>query len=182
MLIKVTLNEVGLSRILDHVKDKGTFAVIGSQDKDTKKSRYFELIELIRKLPYRVGWNNLKGTYTYDDGTTGFEDSLIIYNIKKEDAVRIGREINQESIIWKDEDFFGFLDQNGNEDGTLNRGISFNSDDVKLYGSKLLGKHNNAKPFIFEASLIESNNTGSNFSRHNKGTTSYPLFSISYNS
>ena len=34
---KYTLNEAGLSRILQHTTDDITFAVIGSQDKDTKR-------------------------------------------------------------------------------------------------------------------------------------------------
>ena len=128
----VQLNEVGLSRIIDHIKDKKSFAIIGSQDKDTKESRYNELLQLLRKIPYRVGWNNLEGTYTYDNGEVGSEDSLIIYNIKKEDALNIAKKINQESIIWKDENFFGFLTAEGEEDGNFGGNLSFL--DSELFG------------------------------------------------
>lgn len=172
----VQLNEVGLSRILDHIKDKKSFAIIGSQDKDTKESRYDELLQLLRKIPYRVGWSNLEGTYTYDNGEVGSEDSLIIYNIKKEDALKIAKKINQESIIWKDENFFGFLTADGEEDGNFGGNLSFDKDAVKAFGSKLKGKHNNAKGFVFEASLVETTNRGSNFSRQNRAeVVKYPL-------
>lgn len=175
----VQLNEVGLSRIIDHIKDKKSFAIIGSQDKDTKESRYNELLQLLRKIPYRVGWNNLEGTYTYDNGEVGSEDSLIIYNIKKEDALKIAKKINQESIIWKDENFFGFLTAEGEEDGNFGGNLSFDKDAVKAFGSKLKGKHNNAKGFVFESSLVETTNRGSNFSRqHRAGVVKYPILKI----
>ena len=175
----VQLNEVGLSRIIDHIKDKKSFAIIGSQDKDTKESRYNELLQLLRKIPYRVGWNNLEGTYTYDNGEVGSEDSLIIYNIKKEDALDIAKKINQESIIWKDENFFGFLTAEGEEDGNFGGSLSFDKDAVKAFGSKLKGKHNNAKGFVFESSLVETTNRGSNFSRqHRANVVKYPILKI----
>ena len=175
----VQLNEVGLSRIIDHIKDKKSFAIIGSQDKDTKESRYNELLQLVRKIPYRVGWNNLEGTYTYDSGEVGSEDSLIIYNIKKEDALNIAKKINQESIIWKDENFFGFLTAEGEEDGNFGGNLSFDKDAVKAFGSKLKGKHNNAKGFVFESSLVETTNRGSNFSRQSKAeVVKYPILKI----
>ena len=154
---------------MKHTKDKTTFAVIGSQDKDTKEDRYQELISEIRKIAgkgNKIGYNNLEGTYTYDDGTVGVESSVIIYNISKEDALRIANKLNQESIIWKDDNFFGFLTADGKEDGELGRGISLDKEAVKSYGSKLKGKHNNAKGFVFE--MLVPTNRGSNFSRQNK--------------
>lgn len=165
--------EDGLSRILQHTEDKNTFAVIGSEDKDTKKDKSQELLrevsELSRKVrdKRKIGFKHLQGTYTYDDGTLASERSLIIYNITKEEALRIARKLNQESIIWKDENFFGFLDMNGNADGELGRGINLDNEKVLSYGSKLLGKHNKAKGFVFEA--LEHSFTGSTFSKQNRG-------------
>lgn len=180
------LNETGLSRINQHISDKGTFAIIGSQDKDTKKDRFNELISEVSKVTdkakkedRKVGFNHLEGTYTYDNGEVGTEKSLIIYNITKEEAMRIMRKLNQESIIWKDDSFFGFLDANGNEDGTFNGNMSFNKDMVSQFGSKLRGKHNNAQGFVFEAFLVETNNRGNNFSKQNRAVINkLKLFSI----
>ena len=178
---KYVLNEVGLSRIIQHTTDEGTFAIIGSQDKDTREDRFSELLQMVEdvakkdKSGKRIGWNHLEGTYTYDDGTTGVEKSLIIYNIPKDKALAIAKKLNQESIIWKDTDFFGFLTSDGIPDGELGRGISFDKDAVELYGSKLLGKHNNAKKFVYEANLVETSNRGSNFSRHNSSSVKKEL-------
>lgn len=178
--------EDGLSRILQHTEDKNTFAVIGSEDKDTKKDRSQELLrevsELSRKLrdKRKIGFKHLQGTYTCEDGTLASERSLIIYNITKEEALRIARKLNQESIIWKDENFFGFLDMNGNADGELGRGINLDNEKVLYYGNKLLGKHNKAKGFVFEA--LEYSFTGSTFSRQNKGEMKHiKILSIGFN-
>lgn len=178
--------EDGLSRILQHTEDKNTFAVIGSEDKDTKKDRSQELLrevsELSRKLrdKRKIGFKHLQGTYTYEDGTLASERSLIIYNITKEEALRIARKLNQESIIWKDENFFGFLDMNGNADGELGRGINLDNEKVLSYGSKLLGKHNKAKGFVFEA--LEYSFTGSTFSRQNRGEMKHiKILSMGFN-
>lgn len=178
------LNETSLSRILQHTQDKDTFAVIGSQDKDTKKDRYTELLDEIAKLQKKysdkkIGFNHLKGTYTYEDGTVGTESSLIIYNIPKEEALRIAKKLNQESIIWKDDNFFGFLTAEGKEDGDLGRGLSFDKDAVQAYGSRLSSKHNKGKPFIFEAFLVTTTNRGSNTSKQHKSQINeYSLFRI----
>jgi len=183
-----SLNETSLSRILQHTQDKDTFAVIGSQDKDTKKDRYTELLDEIAKLQKKyddrkIGFNHLKGTYTYEDGTVGTESSLIIYNIPKEEALRIAKKLNQESIIWKDNNFFGFLTAEGREDGDLGRGLSFDKDAVQAYGSRLSSKHNKGKPFIFEAFLVTTTNRGSNTSRQNKShINEHSLFKVRVNS
>lgn len=179
-----SLNETSLSRILQHTQDKDTFAIIGSQDKDTKKDRYTELLDEIARVQKKyadkkIGFNHLKGTYTYEDGTVGTESSLIIYNIPKEEALRIAKKLNQESIIWKDDNFFGFLTAEGKEDGDLGRGLSFDKDAVQAYGSRLSSKHNKGKPFIFEAFLVTTTNRGSNTSKQHKSQINeYSLFKI----
>lgn len=167
ILTEAIFNEDGISRILSHVNDDDTFAIIGSQDKDTKENRFDELLSLIRSVASKekkIGWKYLEGTYTYEDGTTGLENSIIVYNISKEDALRIAKLLNQESIIWKDKDFFGFLTSDGIEDGELGRGMSFDKDKASMYGSKLLGKHNKAKAFVFE--VLESSIKGNMFSKY----------------
>lgn len=106
------LLETSYGRIYQHLTDSVTFAIIGSDDKDTHESRYDELRDLIRKYSEKNkirGFNYVKGTYTYDSGEVAFEKSFILYNISKETALEIARQVNQESIIWKDDDFFGII-------------------------------------------------------------------------
>ena len=164
------LNEGGLSRILTHLKDDVNFAIIGTRDKDTHKDRSnelsFDLGALKNTLHDRgitIGWKELVGRYTYEDGSVDDETSYIIYNIPKEDALRLASRINQETIIWKDDNFFGFLDMNGNSKwDELGRGMNFSSDDVKSFGSALSTyghkrdyRHNKGVSFIFEMLSVD---------------------------
>lgn len=150
------LNEVSLSRIYQHTKDDKSFAIIGAQDQDTKKDRSQELIDKLRELTKKysgIGYNLLQGEYTYEDGTTGGEYSYVIYNIPKEEALKIAKDLNQESIIWKDDSFFGFLKQDGTPDGEFENGeknMSFSKEDTKAFSSRIPGKHNRSQKFVFK--------------------------------
>lgn len=150
------LNEVSLSRLYQHTKDDKSFAIIGTQDQTTKEDRRQELDDLIRDISSKypnIGYNTLKGKYTYEDGLTGNETSYIIYNIPKEEALNIAKKLNQESIIWKDRDFFGFLKQDGTPDGEFENGkknMAFGKEDTKAFSSRFPGKHNNSQEFIFK--------------------------------
>lgn len=157
----VTLVEgAGLSRIWQYTHSDMDFAIIGTQDKDTKEDRsrefLFDLAKISdryakkgKKITYRV----LRGTYVYDNGEEAFEKSYLINNISKEDALTLMNLINQESIIWKDDKFFGFLDANGNPDGEFskgNRNMGFDPEDVAQFGSRLDNKHNKGQGFTFK--------------------------------
>ena len=169
-LENVELNEGGLSRILTHLKDGVNFAIIGTRDKDTHKDRSNELSfdlgalkNALRDKGITIGWKELVGRYTYENGEVDDETSYIIYNIPKEDALKLASSINQESIIWKDNDFFGFLGMDGTPMwDELGRGMSFSSEDVKSFGSALATyghkrdvKHSKGVPFIFEMLSVD---------------------------
>lgn len=110
----MNINEASYGRIYQHTRDNGTFAIIGSEDKDTGESRYEELKQLIKKYEKKyghLGYNRLSGTYQYKlTGKVTNEKSVIIYDISKKDALSIAKQINQESIIWKESTFFGIID------------------------------------------------------------------------
>ena len=177
------VEEASLSRLFQHTKNKDTFAVIGSQDKDTKKSRFQELKSLVGKLRDKVsnlGYNYLEGTYTYEDGEQGIEDSLIVYNIPKDDALDIANRLNQESIIWKDNNYFGFIDADGTESGTFdNKDITFDQQITNMYGSRLRSGNGLKPAFAFECKLIETDAKGSTFSKqHNSNIKEYNVCSL----
>ena len=167
------LNEGGISRIWQHTQDDDTFAIIGSQDKDTKEDRSKELIKKVREL--NLGFKPLFGSYEYEDGTIGKELSLLIPNISLEDAKRLMNEVNQECIIFKDKDFFGFIDQNGNPDGEFSKdayNMNFSDEDIKIFGSRL-AKHKNEnqkKPwkFVMEQYIPEERNSVRNIGENHK--------------
>ena len=152
MKIKRRLNEVNISRIWQHTKDDSTFAIVGSIDKDTGEDHTKELFDFARsRLSDKKGFTKLEGTYTYKDGHKDVENSLILYNIPKDEALKLAKDLNQESIIWKDKDFFGFLTADGTPDGEFkneDRNMTLSGPDLELYGSRL-AQHKNRK-FIFE--------------------------------
>ena len=96
------LSEASYSRIYQHTQDDSTFAIIGSEDKDTGKNRKRELYDLLKnyknKSGLRLGFNQAKGVYTYQDNNqekkVAQEDSLIIYDIDKQGALDIANAIN----------------------------------------------------------------------------------------
>lgn len=163
------LNEASYSRIYQHTQDDSTFAIIGSEDKDTKKNRYKELKELIKGVMVKnsnIGYNKINGTYTYKlTGETTFEKGLMIYNISKEDAIAIAAKLNQESIIWKDPSFFGVIELNGkvldqfDDDGVI--GMNFNKAKTAGFGTRLQKDDTNPSRimgFAFEGERIRMKN------------------------
>ena len=112
---KININEGGLSRLWQHTQGNDEFAIIGSQDKDTREDRSSELYQKLSKInaKYKISWKHLRSSYTYEDGSVGEERSVIVFGIKKEDALKLGKDLNQETIIWHDDDFFGLLKPNG---------------------------------------------------------------------
>lgn len=180
-----SINEASYGRIYQHTRDNGTFAIIGSEDKDTGKNRFNELKQLIKKYERRyghLGYNRLSGTYQYRlTGETTREPSIIVYRISKKDALSIAKRINQESIIWKENTFFGIIDVKGNildrfKKSTLNfskaikQGIGsrLQSDQSRTFGyafegRKVMNRKNLSESIMY--SLKESNTNVNNLAK-----------------
>lgn len=170
-----------LSRLYQHTKNKDTFAIIGSQDQDTKQDRSDELKSEIGKAQRQysnVGYNKLEGTYTYENGEQGIENSYIIYNIPKDRALYIANKLNQESIIWKDSNYFGFIKADGTEDSQFKnqeKNMTFDEKITDMFGSRFKNGSNRLA-FAFECKLIETTDTGINFSKQGKSNiVEYPI-------
>lgn len=159
------LNEASYSRIYQHTQDDSTFAIIGSEDKDTGANRKRELYDLLRKYKektgLRLGFNQAKGVYTYQDGNqekkVAQEDSLIIYDIDKKGALDIADAINQESIVWKDPNFFGILYTNGTVmtefDNQAGNNMNFTGAESAGFGTRLNNDNISNLGFKFEGSI-----------------------------
>lgn len=164
------IKEGGVSRLYSKIKGKNTFAIIGSQDKDTREDRSEELNKLIKDYQEKHkfnGYNYIKGRYKYQDGSEGEENSALIYNISKQDALDMGKALNQETILWKDPDFFGYIRvDDGSEDMSFDGGLSFDKETIDNIGasSQLTSKgwhlnrnpKNKNTPYVFEAYLQDS--------------------------
>ena len=163
-----SINEPGLSRIRQYMQNGMDSAIIGAQDWDTGKDRATELSYEIDKLSDKrknITFRVLIGTYTYEDGSIGKETSYLINNLFKEDAIRIGRKLNQESIIWKDKDFFGFIDvASGKPVAELSKGekdMPFEKEAIKELRSRLYSRHDKGQRFVFKLSELVNDNKGS---------------------
>lgn len=168
--IKKNLEESnrGYSRLYSHITNEDDdFAIIGSNDKDTGKSHYPELNRLVGKLcirdsnaenPRRIGYNHVNGMYTYEEGPKAGqrenEKSIIVYGLTKEEALDIGRKINQETIVWKDNDFFGTLKcSDGSVDMEFNRSMNFSKAEDYGFGTQMKkDKHTNVG-VVFEGEI-----------------------------
>lgn len=152
-------------RFVQHLNDNKSFAIIGSQDSTTYEDRFNELVDLVRKYQYKNkihGFNYVDGTYTYagDVKKVAFEQSVILYDISKEDALELARRLNQQSIVYKDDDFFGELwVVDGTVKTTFPRSIGFHTNnyptqqdiDKGLFGTKSRKDKRNPYGFRFEA-------------------------------
>ena len=163
---KININEGGLSRLWQHAQGNDDFAIIGSQDKDTREDRSSELYQKLSKInaKYKISWKHLRGSYTYEDGSVGEEKSVIIFGIKKEDALKLGKDLNQETIIWHDDDFFGLLKPNGEVDSKFSadpQNMTFK--DVEEFGSRLAHARNinSGKKFAFKLEQVLPKKPGS---------------------
>ena len=148
-----------LSRIWQYTQGENkTFAIIGSQDQTTKEDRFDELLSSVQSLmrgqvdykhPYKgpmITYIKLQGTYTYtDDESVGYERSLLINNITLNKALEIVRSINQQSIVWKDKNFFGIVDcdtgKASSRFSTDKNNMTFDPEIVQKFGSKIVSKH-----------------------------------------
>ena len=167
--MKSNIKEASYSRLWSHTKDGSCFAIIGSEDKDTKKSRYEELKELIKGVMVynsEVGYNKIDGTYTYKlTGETTFEKGLVVYNISRDDAIRVASKINQESIIWKDKNFFGIIGLDGSVIEQFNnheRNMNFSKAKSYGFGTKLQKDDTNpgrSMGFAFEKERVKMKKT-----------------------
>ena len=163
------LSEASYSRIYQHTQDDSTFAIIGSEDKDTGENRKRELYDLLKnyknKSGLRLGFNQAKGVYTYQDNNqekkVAQEDSLIIYDIDKQGALDIANAINQESIVWKDPNFFGILYTDGSVmtefDNQVGNNMDFSGAEQSGFGTKLNNDKVSNLGFKFEGSIIYPN-------------------------
>jgi len=103
------LNESSWSRIIQHIQNDNSFAVISAYIKDvTEKENYERHSELrneIRKLGY--GFIEQDSGYTYKDDDTGEsipvkEKSFFIPKIDYDNAIKLAQQFDQESILYKD--------------------------------------------------------------------------------
>lgn len=131
-----------IGQIFRRIDSGEPFAIIGSMDKDTERSRIDELETLVSKLAIDKGvtYQYTTGRYTMKNGEIVDEPGYILYHISKEDALDCANKIHQEAIIWNDKNFFGFLYLDGTKEPFSRRKFDFDADNLRHYGTKLNDK------------------------------------------
>ena len=108
-LTEVPLIEARLSRVFQMVEDDARdFGIVSSfrseNSEQDNQARHDELKKKVRKMGY--GYIELRGGYKGDQGEV-VELSLMVPEIKKTEIVTLGREFEQHSVMYKNnEDFF----------------------------------------------------------------------------
>ena len=180
------VNESSLSRVWQHVENRRPFAFVslsrGDMNSDEKLEAYNKLKSEVRAKGY--GFIETKGGYL-EKGVDGKEDkdiidelSLMIPNMKKEDALEIGQiDLGygpQDTILYADgENFLGYLNTNPKhgdigaidmefEYGKGHDALPMAKEAVKHYFSMLAkGKHKDKK-FSFKPKPEDSDEDQTN--------------------
>jgi hypothetical protein len=128
IIMKKKFNEISLNRILNHFQDESNLAIISiyRTERSEKENRQLlqELKQKIRQLGY--GFTELLSRLTETNEETCEilnldERFLMIYGTSLDDAINIGKEFQQPSIIYKNATkcvevcTIDFIDYGGNE-------------------------------------------------------------------
>lgn len=157
-----SITESSLSRVWQHVNSDKNFAVISAfhlySPLEENLAAHQQLKNDVRSLG--LGFIDQGSGYTYKHKHTGTESlaeerSLFIPNIKKEDALKLGKKYQQESILFKDEsEFVIWYIETGKKDD-FNRGstdtMTFDQNTLKYaYSQFFKSKNKNAiKKFAY---------------------------------
>lgn len=112
MKFKKYLEESSLSRIWQHIQNpENTFAVISAfRETNSDEKNWEEHLKLKADIRKKYGHIPQKSGYTYQEGDrkgeTVDEYSFFVPNISKEEALKLGKKYNQESILFKDSSGF----------------------------------------------------------------------------
>lgn len=145
--MKKTNKKKNISRIYQHLEHNESFAVISAYgfNKDNNQIQLTALKDKVRSLG--LGFTELKGGLI-DSGNKTEAKALFIANISSKDAIKLGHELNQQSILFKDENGFVEIGTNDKpESGEILNTFSIPEDKTKFenavkilkyYFSKLL--------------------------------------------
>lgn len=150
-ILNEMVNESSYSRILQHIQNNDTFAVVsafrGSNSDDENMKLHKQLKGDVRAKGY--GFIEQKSGYSYSEPGTGEEGtvdemSLFIPKISEKEALTLGRKYDQETIIFKDNKKFVLINcSTGGVDMTFKkssdgRDITFDPSVLKYAFSQLV--------------------------------------------
>lgn len=151
------IEESSLARIWQHVQEEDrSFGVISaymsSNSEKENVKRHAELRSKVRKY----GYIELKGGYKYEeDDEYTLEKSYLVPNIPKEELLKLCKEFNQESVLYKDSKEFVLIKQDGSVDMKFTKSggkenFQQAQDAVKYFFSSLLKGAHRGRKFAFK--------------------------------
>jgi len=154
-ILNKVITETSYSRILQHINNTDTFAVIsafrGSNSDRDNYDLHKQLMADVRSKGY--GFIEQKSGYTYqepgsaEEGTVD-EMSLFIPKITEAEAMELGNKYGQESILFKDDTKFVLLNcKSGQADMTFKKGraITFDQAVLKYAFSQFVSANKNQR-------------------------------------
>ena len=160
--MKYILAESSLSRIFQHIEDRGrSFGVVSAYRSDLpdaeNKERHEQMKTRIRS--FGLGFIELRGGYKGDQGFVT-ELSLFIPSISRSKLIDLGKEFNQHSVLYKDQNEFSMIGTNASSGiGVVMSGFAFGTgrdnlvlaqDAMKEFFSQLLKGTHRGRKFLFQ--------------------------------
>lgn len=129
IIMKKKINEISTNRILNHLQDESNLAIISTYRTERSESENKKFLSKLKKQltsTLKLGFTELIFRWTETDEETceilnSDERSLMIYGISLDDAMNLGKEFQQSSIIYKNATKYtevcttDFVDYEGNE-------------------------------------------------------------------
>lgn len=155
----VRIYEGGLSRTYQMMSDpKKVFAMISAERQDKtpaeNKKRTQALIKDLNDMGY--GYTHMAGGY-WEVGQLkpGYEHSLLIPNISKEEALKLGAKYDQDTVLYKDETGLKYYKPDGEvamefSTDKITVDDKFQLDKVKPYFSRRMKGGNKRNAFSFQ--------------------------------
>ena len=151
------IKESSVSRIVDYINSDKSFGVItaysDSRSEEENKMKQSELMKRVRGAGY--GYVMQQGGWTYN-GELFEEPSIFIPNVSKEELIKCGKDYNQHTVIYKDDnEFIEYSCDTDEPVSTFKKGrdsISTKDSSTIDYYSKLM---KNNKKYVFKNEMLE---------------------------
>lgn len=154
----VMLQEGGLSRTYQMMNNPDSvFGIISASRQDLPKEENEKRTQALIKDIYDLGYGftHMAGGY-WEQGQLepGYEHSILVTGIKKDELLKLAKEYDQDVVLYKDKDGLKYYDSKGNvwkefKTDALIVGDNFDLEKVKPYFSQRLKGGNKRNAFTF---------------------------------
>lgn len=163
---KDIINESSLSRIWQHVENENrSFAVISSARDRFSSSENLARHDVLKNMVRLEGYGYIETKGGYEEDVPGKDEvviveepSLFIPEMKKSDAIYFGRCFNQDSVMYKDSNMFGYISTKEGSSGQITMNFlkgggreNLDLTNVKSFFSSLVKGSDAGRRFVFRS-------------------------------